>query len=171
MSIDFAIMHMHPFKKNPKLNYEKLYKDRFILVSKNDDKLEKLAINKKQKYDYINLKKIKDEKFVLLEKSQGIRQACDIMFSSQEITPNISLTTKSFETARRLASRGYAYTIIPEQYLNVFNTTEKEKYYYIDNKHNYWYSCILTNKKTYLPQISNKFLDVIRNLYVTGYAV
>lgn len=166
-TIDFAIMHSHPLKHNEPIDHEFLYKDPFMIVTKKNHPLSGFA--KKDgnlPYPSIDLKHFKDEKFILLEKDKRIRQVCDIIFHIAGINPDVCLTLKSYESARRIASTGYGITLVPLQYLNIFKGEYEADYYFIeDNEYAFWDTCIATSPNMYLSKASKVFINLIREYF------
>lgn len=169
-TIDFAIMHSHPLEDNKNIKHELLYKDPFVLVTKKNHPLSKFSKNDKNYvYPFIDLNLFKDENFILLDKNKRIRQISDIIFNITGMNPNVSLTLKSFETARRLASTGYGVTLIPMQYIEIFTAQYDADYYFIDNNNfAYWDTCIATNPNMYLSKASKVFINMVLKHFKTN---
>ena len=162
-SIDFAIMHIHPLKHNKLIKYNILDKDPFVLVTKKNHPLSKYKKdNKDNLYPKIDINVFRDENFIMIEKGKGIRLVSDIILDNAKMNPNIILTTKNYETARRLASTGYGVTIIPQEYISIFEGQYDADYYYIDNcEYSYWNTCIAINSNIYQSKIAKVFIDLI----------
>ncbi|MFY9262170.1 MAG: LysR family transcriptional regulator [Arcanobacterium sp.] len=162
-TIDFTIMHNHPLKRKKSIEYNVLYKDPFVIVTKKDHPLSKFKIdNPDHKFPKIDINKFKDENFIMIEKSKGIRQVTDLILYNNGINPNIILTTKNYETARRLASTGYGVTLIPLQYISIFEGQYDADYYFIDKcDYSYWNTCIATNPNMYQSKIAKVFIELI----------
>lgn len=52
---------------------------------------------------------------------QKLRQVADSILEQLSIKPDIRCTTKSMETAKRLAAAGMGVTFLPHSYLNLFS--------------------------------------------------
>ena len=169
-TIDFALMHNHPLKENKSIKHDLLYRDPFLLATKKGHPLSQFSeIHKNKEYPSIDLSLFKDEKFILLEKTNRIRHVSDIIFNIEGINPLISLTLKSYESARRLASAGIGVTLIPMQYIEIFKGRYDADYYMINNnKYAFWDTCIATNPTTYLSKASKVFIDMIKNYFKTN---
>lgn len=167
-TIDFAVMHTHPLKNSEPLNHEVLYKDPFMIVTKKDHPLSKYAKKvPESNHLSVDLKLFKDERFIMLRKDRRIRQVCDIIFHREGINPTTCLTLQSYESARRLASTGYGITMIPLQYIGIFEGQYEADYFYIeDNEYAFWYTCISTNPNMYLSKAANVFINLIRDYFI-----
>lgn len=162
-SIDFAIMHKSPLSEKSSIFYDVIFKDSFLIVTKKNHLLSSYKIiDEKLPYPILDINLFKDEKFILVEKDKRIRQVSDLIFSVSEFNPNISLVVKSFETARRLASTGFGVTIVPKNYIKIFEGLYDADYYYIkENKYDYWETCIAVNQNMYLSKAARAFMDLI----------
>jgi DNA-binding transcriptional LysR family regulator len=162
-SIDFAIMHKSPLSEKSSIFYDVVFKDSFLIVTKKNHLLSShKIIDEKLPYPILDINLFKDEKFILVEKDKRIRQVSDLIFSVSEFNPNISLVVKSFETARRLASTGFGVTIVPKNYIKIFEGLYDADYYYIkENKYDYWETCIAVNQNMYLSKAARAFMDLI----------
>lgn len=169
-TVDFAIMHNHPKRQNKSISYDVLYKDPFVIVTEKGyipPKYKKK--NEDGQYPKIDINLLKDEKFIMVEKGKGIRNVCDIILDTAGINPEIALTTKSYETARRLASAGYGITLIPLQYIKIFEGQYEADYYLIDeNEFSYWNTCIATNPNMYQSRITKVFIELINTYFKTN---
>lgn len=164
--IDFAIMHNHPLKQNKSVKYDVLYKDPFVIVTKKAYREYNCIYDDNLHYPKVNIEEFKDERFILVSKGKGIRNVCEIVFNKSGITPNIVLTTKNYETARRLASTGFGITMIPLQYITIFKGLYDADYYLIDNCiYSYWNTCIVTNPNMYQSKISKVFIDLVNKYF------
>lgn len=169
-AIDFAIMHNHKKIKNNSIHHENIYKDPFILVAKKDSEILKLAKKYKElEYPSIDIRLLKDERFILLGKNKRIRHVCDIILDEAGIIPNVDLIIKNYETGRRLASVGYGVTIIPKQYIKIFHDQYQADYFFIEeNKHAYWNTSIATHKNMYQSKIAKVFIELVYEYFKEG---
>ncbi|MDF2678516.1 MAG: transcriptional regulator, LysR family [Bacillota bacterium] len=161
-SIDFGIMHTHPLIDNSCIKNDILFRDPFVIVTKKGQHIiKKFKTIGNHPYPFININFLKDEKFVLLEKSKRIRQICDIIFNTARINPNVALALNNFETARRIASTGYGITMIPLSYIKIFEGQYEADYYMIENENAFWDTCISTNPNMYMSKASKEFINLI----------
>jgi len=149
--IDFAIMFISPFNEVNNIldvSLEFIFKDTFLLVAKKGHRLGKYAIYDKDcEYPRIDITLFSDEPFIITDHGLRIRQ----------------VSTKSFETARRLASQGVGITFIPRRYINIFPSTFVPDYYTIDEKYTpYWNLCLAIYKGAYVSKAARTFMDIIK---------
>lgn len=88
------------------VNYVPIFKQRLYLVVPQNHHL----ANKKG----VNLEDIKNEPFILLNKSSSLRQLCDEAFDKINIKPNISFEAEECNAVISFVSLNYGISIIPE---------------------------------------------------------
>jgi DNA-binding transcriptional LysR family regulator len=163
--IDFALMHTVPFfesHSNPNIDIFPLYNDPLVLVTQKGHPLHQFALpSANSVYPTIDLTLFTDEPFIMLKKEQKIRQVTDLVLQKANINPIIALTTKSFETARRLACEGVGVTLVPQQYLEIFPDNYSPAYYCLDEKYSpYWTLCVAVQKKAYISKAAQLFVRI-----------
>ncbi|WHH61208.1 LysR family transcriptional regulator [Petroclostridium sp. X23] len=164
--IDFAVMHTNPFYdpiNDSNIVYHLLYRDHFILVTKKDHPLGRHAVEvPDSKHPRIDLTLFANEPFILVSRGQRIRQMSDAILQKANINPLIVLTTKSYETARRLACEGICVTLVPQQYVEIFTVAYSPAYYSIEDKYSpYWSVCVATQKNSYLSKAAQQFIKML----------
>ncbi|MBP2630455.1 MAG: transcriptional regulator, LysR family [Firmicutes bacterium] len=173
--IDFAIMHALPFlqdSNNLKFLFYPLFKDPLLLATCKDHPLKKFSVPVRNiEYPQIDLALFAEEPFILLNKGQKIREVSDLILHKANINPHIVLTSKSYETARRLASAGLGVTFVPMQYLKIFHGEYFPEYYYIDKKYAaYWTMGILVPKNAYVSKAACLFIEMVTEQFKVGNA-
>ena len=166
--IDFAVMHTAPFYEiSSSIDFHSIYKDPFLLVAKKNHPLSKYAVQVEGSvYPQIDLALFTNEPFIMLNRWQRIRQVSDLILQKANINPIVALTTKSYETARRLACEGLGVTLVPEQYLQIFSGTYEPDYYTMDETYSpYWNLCIAVPKNTYISKASKLFIGMVNEKF------
>ncbi|ABR49353.1 transcriptional regulator, LysR family [Alkaliphilus metalliredigens QYMF] len=165
--IDFAIMHMPVTKRQSSLLFDPIDDDPFLLATEKNHPLSRHAKNiDGLSFPSIDLKLFKDEPFIVLHSGKRIGQVATMIFQKADIIPNIVLTLKNFETARRLASTGIGSTFIPYEYSKIFGEKYQPSYFYIDQKYGaYWTTCIATSKNMYVSKASKLFIDLVKTKF------
>lgn len=170
--IDFAIMHTAPVfeitSESRNIDIYPLFKDPFLLVTSKENPLcvnaEKIG---KSEFLHIDIRLFANEPFIMMPRSQRIRQVVSSILEKAGISPNIVLTTKSYETARRLASNGLGVTFIPRQYLKIFSENEYHPALFtIDEKYSpYWVMCITVQKSAYVSKAAKEFISMVNRYF------
>ncbi len=163
--LDFAIMHTLPFHEissNSNIDFHSLSRDPFILATKKDHPLGQHAIiSEGFKYPTIDISLFAEEPFIMVKRNQRIRHVSDMILQKANINPKIVLTTKSYETARRLALEGIGITFIPQLYSQIFVSTKEPDYYYIDERYSpYWTLCIAVQNNAYISKAAQLFINM-----------
>jgi DNA-binding transcriptional LysR family regulator len=98
----------------------------------------------------------------MVNKEQKIRQVADLILNKAQIQPNVILSTKSYETARRLACEGIGVTFTPIQYLKIFPGNYFPDYFCVDEKYTpYWTLCIAVQKNAYVSKAAQLFISIV----------
>lgn len=160
--IDFALTHAHKKDMNPQIDYDILDKEYFVLVSQKDYLKNSPYVVEKDGKKYVDLNDFKDEKFILLEHGKGIRKVQNMIFDSYGFSPNIVVTTKNFETAKRLAGCGMGLTLTPRSYLHFIEGGEFDIFELVGTSENSWLLTILSMPNTYKSQASQVFINEIK---------
>lgn len=168
--VDFAIMHEPTKLNSAQINYESLVKDPFLLAMSPSSPLTQYGYNSQDReYPSIDFKLVASEPFIVLNKEQRIRHVTDSIFEKAEREPNIALTVKNFETAKRLASQGIGLTFVPLQYSRISSHDFTPSYFFIDESYEAnWTMCIATLKSSFLSKADNIFLNMIKDEYKTS---
>ena len=163
--LDFVIMHANPdagSAKNSQLQFWEFGKTPFILVAPPDNPYRDQAVDIGRQYPMLDLKLLKDEKFMMVSRGQRIRQMSDYILSSAGIEPDILLVSKSYETLRRLAAAGMGYTLVPQEYTEIFHSDPQPVYFSIDPAYNpYWSLVAAICNNNYLSMASRAFIDLM----------
>lgn len=168
--MDFAIMHSSPPPMEScgdGIDFYSLHKDLFLLATQKNHPLTKnQKIIDGYEFPVIDLKDFIEEPFVLVTRGQRIREVSDLILSKSGITPNIALTTKSFETARRLAFQGIGVSFVPRQYIDIFPTKYMGEYFSLDNSFNpYWTLGLAVSKNAYLSKAALYLMQMVFNRF------
>lgn len=171
--IDFAIMHTLPFQEHTHHSTADIYplfKDPLVLVTKKDHPLRSYAVPQAGKeFPQTDLLLWTNEPFIMLNPEQKIRQITDLILSKANISPVIALTTKSYETARRLACEGIGITFVPRQYLAIFPGNFYPDYYFIDEKYSpYWTMCVAVQKNAYISKAAQLFIHMVSEKFASA---
>lgn len=164
--LDFAFLHSCeglPEARTVSLEFTPIGTDPFVIVLPKGSELGKYSVESSSSTGLreLDLKYLRDERFILGVPEQRIRQVDDLILRKAGITPNISLTTRNYDTARRLASKGMGVTIIPWQYVLLLGRGDLADYYAIPAKYRAgWTLSYVTIKNSYLSKASKTFIDM-----------
>ncbi|MEG1943014.1 MAG: LysR family transcriptional regulator, partial [Angelakisella sp.] len=112
--LDFALMHSSPPPgevPGTGVDFHLLHHDPFLLATKKDHPLcSDSRVVAGYEFPVVELDRFAEEQFILVTRGQRIREVSDLILSRSGIVPHVALSTKSFETARRLAFQGIGVT-------------------------------------------------------------
>lgn len=165
--LDFSILHAPKQNPNPLLNYELLGTDNFVLaVSSNHPLIKKAQKLDGYPYPVLDPKYLDHESFIMLHKEQRIRHVSDAILQQANVTPNIVLTVKNYETAQGLAGQGMGVTFLPESYASITNMECPPVLLSIEQKYSPgWDLCIATLNNGFLSKADLYFLDLVREKF------
>lgn len=161
--VDISI-RMLPQILNSSLAYERLFKQKLILVIPPGH--EYLVETKERGHTqrFNNIRTLNGENFILLEQSRGLRRITDEIFISHSIKPNIVLETSNAESAFQLANSGIGLTIVPEEIIK--NKLDAKSMYYTIGNPAYTFNVVVTyNKDKILSPSANAFLNIAKKVY------
>ncbi len=165
---DFVIMHAPRDNAPTQIEYDILNHDPFVVVAAPDHPLIRKAV-KKPGYPYpvLDLKLLKDEQFLMLHKTQRIRQITDAVLNRAGIPhPRIVLTLRNFETAQLLAAQGIGVTLAPLQYLKLSSGEYQPAFLSIDKAYDAsWSMCIATVKNGFLTRADQMFIRLVKEYF------
>lgn len=164
--VDFALMHASPppgETPGEGVEFHLLHHDPFVLATKKDHTLcsaQRVVCG--YEFPVVDLSLFADEPFILVTRGQRIRQVSDLILARSGITPRVMLSTKSFETARRLAFQGLGVTFLPRQYIDIFHSDYQGEYFSLENSCcPYWTLGIAVSKNSYLSKAALCMMDMI----------
>ena len=158
---DFNIMHFQ--KEKEKLCYETLEVDPFCLAVPESWQKRLGLEDEGQKIGKKELKALENEPFVMVARGQKLRQTADEILSRAQVKPLIRCSTKSMETAKRLAAAGMGLTLLPQSYVTLFSDTRGLCCFSLKEElQGAWTIVAVYPKEGTLPRCSREFLRMLR---------
>lgn len=165
--LDLAIIHLPTFPYD--LEYTVLFEEPLVLITEKNNELPKeiFTLDETGK-EIINLKKIKDPKFILQQMPNKLRSKCNKMFIMIDFNPDIVIEIQNLENARRLAGMGIGYTILPISYVNADDLRFETSFFYLNKQLDPNWTTVVTyaNKNT-LSKAANEFLQMLIEISAT----
>ena len=164
--LDFAIMHTPgDIRTQPQFHFDIMRRDPFVIALAPDHPLIRQA-ERKDGYPYpvLDVRLLKNESFLMLHKSQRIRQITDEVLGRAGIQrPKISLTLRNFETAQLLAAQGMGVTFVPLEYSRITSEEYLPALLSIDNAYQaHWDMCITSLKSGFLSKADQLFIRIAK---------
>ena len=164
--LDFAVMHSFANstqQEKSSIAFYPISRSPFLLAAPPDSGLAPFARQDPDApYPVLDLCHVKDHPFILVNQGRRIRQISDHILWQAGITPEVVLTTVSYETAHRLACRGLGLTFIPLQYKEIFQGPYPGEYYSIDPACSpYWDLCVAVARDSYISNAAQVFIHML----------
>lgn len=166
--IDFVIMHAPKGDTQTQIVYDILNRDPFVIAIAPDHPLVKKAVpTPGYPYPVLDIRLLKDERFLMLHKSQRIRQITDSVLDRAGIRqPRIALTLRNFETAQLLAARGMGVTLVPLLYSQIPAGECPPALLCIDEAYDAcWDMCVATVKNSFLTKADQLFIRLVKESF------
>jgi len=159
LDIAFVVMP----SKNPDISYEVLAQEEIVLLMSLDHPQSTLACKKKGfKYPWIDIKKLKDEQFILLWSDQRTRKIADRIFHEADIYPHKILTTRNIMTSIELAINGYGMAFSGELPLYYYRLNEKLNIFSVGQKMTLFNLSAIHRSGVRLSLAAEDFITLVR---------
>lgn len=150
--------------KSSNIDYEIISHEEILLILPAGHPLEKHAqLCDNYKYPWISLDLLRDEKFILLTKSQRTRQIVDEIFAEYNITPNVFLQTRNITASLMLASKGYGACFISESHLKHVHFDTPPLYFSIGKTSTTVDFVAAFRKNSYLPYHAKEYIKIVKD--------
>ncbi|MCD8222788.1 MAG: LysR family transcriptional regulator [Clostridiales bacterium] len=163
--LDFAFTHTPPAEyAHPQLRYDSMGWDPFVIVlNKKHPLIDQAVLKNGYAYPVLDLKLLKNERFLMLPPSQRIRQITDNALAKAGIHPDIYLTMRNFESVQALASVGVGVTLLPLQYSRLPSDEYDPAFLSIDRTyHADWELCIVTLEGSFLSRAERVLIQIAK---------
>lgn len=164
--IDLALIHL-PLITN-QISYETIGTAPYVAaIDKNSPLLKSAYRNPEDNLLYIDIEQLENQPFIMAFPHQGVRRIVDIILAKANIIPHIAYTTSSVETALLFAGAGMGISLLPEDYISLFNCGEFEPIYcHLDAKYEpYWTFVIAHTKPQMLTIPEQYFIELARTAF------
>ena len=145
------------------LQSQVVFREELLLVSGCQIQSEEGA----DKRQYVNVKNIRGNSFVLLRKGHGIRTAIDVLFMEQGTGLQNILETTSNETAYRIATTGMALSIVPQTTIALSNYVKKPYIYSLSREGVFWEIAVIYRDAQLLTQAQREFIHILKKCFLS----
>ena len=112
------------------LNYIHIFNDNlFLAVNSCSELRRKAKWGDNSKFQYIDIRELKDETFILPQKGQSLRDVSDILFEKAGITPKKIIEIRNIETIMKLVSANFGVGFNRVSYINYMSHIKNVEYY------------------------------------------
>lgn len=158
--VDFCIMHFQ--KALEKVCYDEFSEDPFYLAVPESFQAQ-VSWPEGKPLNAEDVRQLKNIPFVMVASRQKLRQVADEILGKAGIRPQICWTTKSMETAKRLAAGGMGATFLPKSYMTLYSGTDGLNCYPLDEELGAsWKLVAAYPADEKLSRVSREFLRVLR---------
>ncbi len=150
--------------KHPEVTYEIITTEEILVImSKNHPLCERGLKKTFSKYDWIDLCLLKDEIFILNQKSQRTRQTVDKVLSELEVKPERTIVTGNIRAGAKLAATGYGIGFICDTHLKHM-IIEDDYEIFSFGKNSVKVNFIVAYRKdAYLTSYAIEFIKIVKN--------
>lgn len=138
------------------LDVEMIFQEEFVLCVSNKHPLASL--------DHIDLHQLKDEKFILFDRSFSLYNLIRNHCINSGFSPDVAYQSTQWDLVLELVSAQLGITILPKTLTNKLNGVDI-KVLSIDNPDMMWKIGIITKRDSYKSHALMKFIDVVRDVY------
>lgn len=117
---------------------------------------------------YVNVRRIRNEPFVLLKKGHGIRTAVDVLFMEQGSGLQNIFETTSNETAFRIATTGMALSIVPQTTIALSSYVKKPYVYSLSKEGVFWEIAVIYRDAQLLTQAQKAFIGMLKECFLSS---
>ena len=149
---------------DPRFKYVQLKKDHLLLaVSPSNPAVEQSKHLKNFNYPYLKLDTLKEQRFILQENNQMIRQYTNAAFQYSNFQPLNTLVVTNIETAVQMASEGIGAAFAMESYINTIRTNKPINYFLTGDTNRYAYFCGCYAKERTLSEFFLYFISLMQH--------
>jgi DNA-binding transcriptional LysR family regulator len=164
---DIAIFNNYA-QFNPKLNYEIIGKEEIALAVGREHPLScEGEVRSDCRFPWIDLKRFKEDKFLLNLPSQRTGQIAEQIFLKANFTPANVLRIRSIDAAVRLVSVNYGLCFVTEnhlKYLDEIGFGEKTCFFSIGAPNSMMDLVVVSRKNAYLPKFMHDYIDIVKKV-------
>lgn len=165
--LDFAVMHTGAGEDDVEqsgMTCAVLRRDPFLIVAPPDNPYDVQAVHRDgTPYPELDPVLLAGEPFLMVARGQRIRYVTDRVLAKAGFVPQIVLTSRNYETLRRLAGEGMGYTLAPMQYIGVLGGEQyRTCCYAIPPQYEAWWELsVVTLKDGYLSRAARAFVQAL----------
>jgi len=150
--------------RHPDISYDTIKEEEVILVMNADHGLAGEGIKKAGcKYPWIDLKKLKDETFIMQRVDQRTRHITDQILLEHNMTPKTTLDIRNILASVELAASGYGITFVSETHLRHINLKEKPACFSIGKPKTMTSFVAAYRRGIYLPVYGQRYIQIVRD--------
>lgn len=154
--------------KDHSLESVTIYQEELLLVAASDALPTECLL--KNSPNSVDLSKLQEWPFILLEKGHTVRGYVDQLFKPFKRPPNILMEASSNITAYRLAAANLGLAIVPRMTIELARTSHPAEVYSIGESPLIWSVKAVYRKDTYIGIAEKAFLDISTEVF-SGFSI
>ena len=159
--IDLAFFNF--VEANPALAYTVISHEELVLVMSAQHPFTRYGRKRPGcKYPYMDLHFLKDQDFILQNRTQHTRLIVDRIFHKRHIEPHIILETSNIQAEAELAARNYGFTFITETHLKYIPNRDQLALFSIGSPKTTVDFVATYRKNSYLPFHAKEYIKVVK---------
>lgn len=159
--IDLAFFNF--VEANPALAYTVISHEELVLVMSAQHPFTRYGRKRPGcKYPYMDLHFLKDQDFILQNRTQHTRLIVDRIFHKRHIEPHIILETSNIQAEAELAARNYGFTFITETHLKYIPNRDQLALFSIGSPKTTVDFVATYRKNSYLPFHTKEYIKVVK---------
>jgi DNA-binding transcriptional LysR family regulator len=149
--------------RHPDLTYDIIKEEEIVLVMSPAHPLAEGGIKKAEcTYPWINLRKLKDEAFIMQLPDQRTRRITDLLFRAMNFEPLVSLEIRNILASVELAAGGYGVTFVSETHLRHIALKEKPACFSVGSPNTMTSFVAAYRKGIYLPNYAQRYIQIVK---------
>jgi DNA-binding transcriptional LysR family regulator len=149
--------------RHPDLTYDVIKEEEVVLVMSRAHPLAETGIKKAEcKYPWIDVRKLKDEAFIMQLPDQKTRQITENIFHAMNFKPSISLDIRNILASVELAASGYGLTFVSETHLRHIALKEKPACFSVGSPNTMTSFVAVYRKGIYLPHYAQRYIRIVK---------
>lgn len=161
-SVDVALIPLPLPTQSSLLTTRMLIHERMLITVQKGHPIAAHAVDKGEKYPFLDFSLLRDEPFVLGPEGQRNRVVCEQMCKLAHFIPNISYVCKNIDGQRLMAAAGMGFAICPEHYQTFYPLLqEADLYYPLLPEEVFWDVALVYRKDSYLSVPTRKCCQIL----------
>ncbi len=161
-SIDLAFFNY--VESDPNLDYTVMSHEEVVLVMSNQNEFVNMGKKVKGcKYPHMDLHLLKDQGFILQNRTQRTRLVVNNLFRQQGFEPNIILETTNIQAEAELAMRNYGMTFITETHLKHIPDHSKLSLFSVGDPKTTVNFVAAYRKNSYIPYHAQEYMKIVKD--------
>ena len=160
--VDVALIPMPLPTQSNILTTQPLIHERMLLTVQKGHPIAEKAVDRGERYPFIDFSLLKNEPFVLGPEGQRNRVVCEQMCKQAHFIPNISYVCKNIDGQRLMAAAGMGFAICPEHYQQFYPMLqEADLYYPLLPEEVFWDVALVYRNDSYLSVPTTKCCQIL----------